>query len=167
MSAGRFTPTLMGWLDKLVTWIEVAVAALLVVLAAWGALALAVSLAKALSISLALETETYIGLVEGTLTIFVVVELFRIAVAYVRHRDVIPTVMEAGLVALARKLVTFSTHGSVVSVAVNAGALAALLLAVSASWYLLAKRNPSLLDVEHRSHSTWDAPPDDLRDREA
>jgi uncharacterized membrane protein (DUF373 family) len=76
-----------------------------------------------------------IGLI---LEVFILIELFRIAVAYMKHENVIPTVLEAALVAVARKFVVFEGSDDYL---VHAGGLAALLLAVAISWWLLARSN--------------------------
>jgi uncharacterized membrane protein (DUF373 family) len=134
-------------MDTVVIWTEGFVAALLVVMAAWGAVSLVVSIWGLLRVGPAFDFNRYIAVLDVALVIFIIVELFRIAIAYLRHTDVIPTVLEAGLVAIARKLVTFDTHAAAADVLMKAGALAVLLLAVALTWYLLAKRNPSLLET--------------------
>jgi len=129
--------------------IEGFVAVMLVLLAAWGAASFVSSLWDLVGGGLHFELDRYVTVLDIALVIFIIVELFRIAVAYLRHEDVIPTVLEAGLVAVARKLVTFDTHASGATVLMKAGGLGFLLLAVGLTWYMLAKRNPALLDTEH------------------
>jgi uncharacterized membrane protein (DUF373 family) len=135
-------------LNKAVILIEGFVAALLVLLAAWGAVSLVVETWSLFRGGPAFVLARYIAVLDIALLIFIIVELFRIAVAYLKHADVIPTVMEAALVAVARKLVTFDSHQDALTVLMKAGALTLLLLAVGLTWYLLAKRNPTLLDPE-------------------
>jgi uncharacterized membrane protein (DUF373 family) len=77
-------------------------------------------------------------IVDLILEVFILVELFRIAVAYMKHENVIPTVLEAALVAVARKFVVFEGVANYFSTAVG---MAALLLAVAASWWMLARSN--------------------------
>lgn len=144
--AGKRTP--MDYMQLVVVAIEAFVAVLLVVMAAWGAASLVAALWGLMSGGLAFVLDDYVKVLDLALVIFIIVELFRIAVAYLRHDDVIPTVLEAGLVAVARKLVTFDTHAAASTVLMKAGGLALLLLAVGVTWYLLAKRNPALL-AEH------------------
>jgi uncharacterized membrane protein (DUF373 family) len=81
------------------------------------------------------EFNAIIGVV---LEIFIVVELFRIAVAYMRHDNVIPTVLEAAFVAVARKFVVFEGGDQFLLKALG---LAALLLSVAISWWLLQRSN--------------------------
>ena len=73
-------------------------------------------------------------LLERFLTVFVVIELFRIAVAYSRGQNVVLTVMEAALVAVVRKVVTFEIKDDFLAKSI---ALSALLVAVSIAWFLL------------------------------
>ena len=72
------------------------------------------------------------------LQVFILVELFRIAIAYMKHENVIPTVLEAALVAVARKFVVFEGTSGLEYVLAAVG-LSALLLAVAISWWLLTK----------------------------
>jgi uncharacterized membrane protein (DUF373 family) len=88
---------------------------------------------------LTLDTRVLIGVLDATLVIFVVIELYRIAVAYMRREEVLPTVMEAALVAVARKLVTFDTHEDATTTLMKASALAILFLSVGGVWYLLRR----------------------------
>ena len=78
----------------------------------------------------------YLLLIGTVLEVFIIVELFRIAVAYMRHQNVIPTVLEAALVAVARKFVVFESADNYLEYALG---LSALLLAVAVGWYLLEK----------------------------
>lgn len=139
---------LIDIMDTAVVWIEGFVAAALVGLAAWGAVSLITEIVSLLGAGPRFDLSRYVAVLDVALVIFIIVELFRIAVAYLRKEDVIPTVLEAGLVAVARKLVTFDTHAAGVEVLMKAVGLGMLLLAVGATWYLLAKRNPHLLETE-------------------
>ena len=78
----------------------------------------------------------YLLLIGTVLEVFIIVELFRIAVAYMKHQNVIPTVLEAALVAVARKFVVFESADNYLEYALG---LSALLLAVAVGWYLLEK----------------------------
>lgn len=127
------------YLETVVTWAELAIAALLAVLVIVGTGALGYSLYELLTGNLTFSGESYLGIVDASLTVFIVVELFRIAVAYARHEDVIHTVMEAVLVAVARKLIIFDTHAGAEEVLMRAAALAILFVAVGFVWYVLGR----------------------------
>jgi uncharacterized membrane protein (DUF373 family) len=144
--AERRTPIdLMG---IVVIGIEGFVAVLLVLLAAWGAVGLVAAILDLVRVGVRFDLDRYVAVLDIALVIFIIVELFRIAVAYLRHEDVIPTVLEAGLVAIARKLVTFDSHAAGATVLMKAAGLGILMLSVGVTWYMLAKRNPRLLDSE-------------------
>lgn len=134
-----------------VVGIEGFVAVLLVLLAAWGAVSLVVAVWSLVTSGPHFELDAYVNVIDIALIIFIIVELFRIAVAYLRHEDVIPTVLEAALVAVARKLVTFDSHAAGMTVLTKGAGLGFLLLAVGLTWYMLAKRNPALLE-DHGNH---------------
>jgi uncharacterized membrane protein (DUF373 family) len=85
------------------------------------------------------------NLIIGTiLEIFILIELFRIAVAYMRRKHVVPVVLEAALVAVARKFVVFEGGNEYLAKALG---LSALLLAVAISWWMLA-HSGALEDIE-------------------
>jgi uncharacterized membrane protein (DUF373 family) len=75
-------------------------------------------------------------IISTALEVFIVIELFRIALAYMNHRNVIPTVLEAALVAVARKFVVFEPKDAFLESALG---LSALLLAIAVSWWLLKR----------------------------
>ena len=127
-------------LQLAVTGIEWVVAAALVVLAAMAAWGIIVEF---WILGFSAESLTaYTTIIDGTLLVFVVAELFKIAFAYIRHERVIPTVMEAALVAVARKVVVLDAHVPARELLLRAGSLSLLLLAIGVSWYLLTRANP-------------------------
>ncbi len=78
------------------------------------------------------------------LLIFIVIELLKIAVSYVHEENVLPTVFEATLVAIARKIVVL---GSGAITWEKAGALAILLIAPGLCWNLVRRQMASELQV--------------------
>jgi uncharacterized membrane protein (DUF373 family) len=132
----KFTNGFIRGLHWATVAIEVLVALGLVVLAGVALLTLGSELLHITTNQLSLTTAEF-NLVIGTvLEIFILVELFRIAVAYMRHEHVVPTVLEAALVAVARKFVVLEPGLNFIQTAL---ALSALLLAVALSWFALAK----------------------------
>ena len=122
-----------------VEWLERAIALLLVVIAALGAIDLIVELYNAVSGKGYLTPDTILRVLDSVLVVFIVVELFNIALAYMKRRNVIATVMEAGLVAVVRKLVIFETTGDATYVFMKAAALAILITAIGLTWFLLRR----------------------------
>lgn len=131
-------------LEKAIYYLELVAAVLLVALAvvALGGVVLAIW-EGTVDYHTFFGTSHLIEIVDKILVFFIVVELFRIALAYMRKKGVVVTVLEAALVAIARKLVVF--------VEVETGALekaitlTILTLAIGITWFLLAK---SGLDVD-------------------
>ena len=132
------------WVDSFVQvlhWavlvIEVLVAVALTALAAGALVSLGWAMWLMAQTRVPLTHTGFTAIMAGVLQVFILVELFRIAIAYMKHENVIPTVLEAALVAVARQFVVFEGVGG--TYLASAAALAALLLAVSISWWLLAK----------------------------
>jgi len=119
--------------------LERAIAFLLVVIAALGAVDLIVEMYNAVSERGYLTPDTILRVLDSVLVVFIVIELFNIALAYMKRKNVIATVMEAGLVAVVRKLVIFETNAEASYVLMKAAALGILILAISLTWYLLRR----------------------------
>lgn len=126
-------------MHQAVELLEQAIAVLLVVIAALGAIDLVVELYNAVSEKGYLTPDSILRVLDSVLVVFIVIELFSIALAYMERRNVIATVMEAGLVAVVRKLVIFETAGDAQYILMKAGALALLIVAVGFTWYLLRR----------------------------
>lgn len=131
-------------LDRSTVYIEAAIAALLVVLAALGVVDVVIKMLEVTRADGFMTPEGITRTIDTVLVVFIVIELIRIAVAYMHHRNVVGTVLEAGLVAVVRKLVIFESGDNPLPKAV---ALAALILAVGVTWYLL--RRVGLCSAEH------------------
>ncbi len=125
-------------LDFAVVGIEVLVSVALVVLAGGILISLGVEMFTTATSATALHSTDFNRIVGLVLEVFILVELFRIAIAYMKHENVIPTVLEAALVAVARKFVVF--EGSKDYFMTSLG-MAALLIAVAVSWWMLARSN--------------------------
>ncbi len=134
-----------GFLGNVMKLLEWGVALILVVLTAWGVLALgALVLVSMWQHALTIDATLYIEIIDATLVVFIVVELFRVAVSYVQHKDVIPTVMEAALVAVARKVLVIdpSLHGQ--ELMFKSVGLGFLVISIGATWYLLRRSGVGL-----------------------
>ncbi|HEY5539960.1 MAG TPA: phosphate-starvation-inducible PsiE family protein [Coriobacteriia bacterium] len=125
--------------------IEVLVAVALTALAAGALASLAMEMWSAASTGHALTHPEFTSIMAEVLQVFILVELFRVTIAYMKHENVIPTVLEAALVAVARKFVVFESGSDAL---VTAAGLSALLLAVAISWWLLAKSNACRIETE-------------------
>ncbi|TDB39887.1 MAG: hypothetical protein D9V44_02810 [Actinobacteria bacterium] len=119
--------------------LERAIALLLVVIAALGAVDLVVEMFNAVSDKGYLTPDSILRVLDSVLVVFIVIELFNIALAYMKRRNVIATVMEAGLVAVVRKLVIFETNADAAYVLMKASALGILIVAIGLTWFLLRR----------------------------
>ena len=128
----------MKWLNRAIIWIEMGVAVALVVLAFGALVALGFAMYDVAAGGMSLTRSEFTSIIGTVLEIFILVELFRIAIAYMRHENVIPTVLEAALVAIARKFVVFEGKEDFLPIALG---MSALLLAVAVSWWMLARSN--------------------------
>jgi uncharacterized membrane protein (DUF373 family) len=118
--------------------IEVLVAVALTALAIGALLALFAGVADVMLHGALLSSVQFNSIIGTVLEVFILVELFRIAIAYMRHHNVIPTVLEAALVAVARKFVVFEQGDNYMQSAIG---MAVLLLAVAVSWWMLSRAN--------------------------
>lgn len=119
-----------------VHWIEFVVAVALVLLTALAVIALFGAMWDVVDNGIGLEPLDFQIVILNILEIFILIELFKIALAYMQSRNVVPTVLEAALVAIARKFVVFEKGEDVLATSVG---LAALLIAVAIAWWLLAR----------------------------
>lgn len=117
--------------------IEILVAVSLVALAGGVLASLGFELWQTAVAGVQVSSTEFNRLIGIVLEVFILVELFRIAIAYMKHENVIPTVLEAALVAVARKFVVFEGDLSMY----KALGMSALLIAVALSWWMLAKSN--------------------------
>lgn len=122
--------------NRLIVYIEGLVVVLLTVLAALGVVDILIKMLEVTRADGFMTAEGITRTIDTVLVVFVVIELIRTALAYMRHEDVVGTVLEAGLVAVVRKLVIFESGADALP---RALALAALILAVGITWYLLRR----------------------------
>jgi uncharacterized membrane protein (DUF373 family) len=141
----RLTDTFLSVLHWGIIGIEALVAVALTALAAGALAALAMQMWLAATTGTPLTHSEFQIILAEVLQVFVLVELFRVTIAYMKHENVIPTVLEAALVAVARKFIVFEGGDQYLMTALS---LSALLLAVAIAWWLLAKSNACELDIE-------------------
>lgn len=129
--------------DRLVVYIEGVVVALLTVLAILGVVDIVIKMMEVTRADGFMTPEGITRTIDTVLIVFIVIELIRIALAYINHRGVVGTVLEAGLVAVVRKLVIFESGPNMLEKAI---ALSVLILAVGIAWYLLRRAGLSGTD---------------------
>ena len=126
----------IGLLNRTVVYIEAAVTVLLVILAGLGVVDVVLKMLEVTRADGFMTPEGITRTIDTVLVVFIVIELIRIAVSYMQHKNVIGTVLEAGLVAVVRKLVIFESTEGMLEKAI---ALGVLILAVGVTWYLLQR----------------------------
>ncbi|HMK91920.1 MAG TPA: phosphate-starvation-inducible PsiE family protein [Thermoleophilia bacterium] len=126
---------LLAAVAVVVEFVAAAVIAVVAVLAVLAALRIIPSAGREL-INATGHTAELEVMISDLLLAFIAIELMRIALAYIRRVNVLPTVIEAGLVAIVRQVVLFHPKESVLA---QAAALATLALALGLVWYLLAR----------------------------
>jgi len=141
----KLTDTFLSVLHWGIIGIEAAVAVALTALAAGALASLAVQMWSAASAGTPLTHAEFQIILAEVLQVFILVELFRVTIAYMKHENVIPTVLEAALVAVARKFIVFEGGSNYLA---TAAGLAILLLAVAITWWLLTKSNACALDLD-------------------
>ena len=132
-------------MDNATLVIEVLVSFVLVLIAVAVLISLLAEVWVVATDGVILTTVEFNKLISLVLEVFILIELFRIAVAYMNHKNVIPTVLEAALVAVARKFVVFEGAENYF---MHAAGLSTLLLAVAISWWLLARSNACELPAD-------------------
>ncbi len=138
-------------LERTVNYLEVAMAGILVVITALTVGGLIIEIARTTAATVpgleAVSRAEFTRIISHVLEVFIVIELFRIAVAYMTHQNVIPTVLEAALVAIARKFVVFepALKGNPFW---DAAGLSLLLLSVGVAWWLLSRAHACELPSE-------------------
>jgi uncharacterized membrane protein (DUF373 family) len=120
---------------------EVLIAVMMAVLIGLGVIYLVVSVFNALSTNFLLDTKHLISLVDIALIVFIVIELFRITLAYITGDNVIPTVIEAAFVAIGRKVVLYDFKTMGLNGAIS---MSMVLLAVTAAYFLTREQRPKV-----------------------
>lgn len=141
-------------LDRVVLYVEGAVTALLALLAVLGVVDVVIKMVEVTRADGFMSPEGITRTIDTVLIVFIVIELIRIALAYMHHQDVIGTVLEAGLVAVVRKLVIFESSPDMLPKAI---ALAVLILAVAIAWFLLRRAGLCGYTADHSAHSAPEA----------
>jgi len=134
-SAKQASARLLAGVAVVVEFVAAAVIAVVAVLAVLAALRIVPSAGREL-INATGDTAELEVMISDLLLAFIAIELMRIALAYIRRVNVLPTVIEAGIVAIIRQVVLFHPRENVLA---QAAALATLALALGLVWYLLAR----------------------------
>lgn len=125
-------------LERIIDWVEVTVAVILAAVIVMAVAYVAVATLRLLTVvpTPGNGNDELLKVIKYVLDTFLVIELFRITVAYVRHHEIIPTVLETALVVAAREIVVIEAGAKN---PLSAAAVGGTLIAVGITWYLLRR----------------------------
>lgn len=126
-------------LYQIMTFVELAIAILLVVFVLLGAVYLIILLINQLKTNLFLTPKEIHLLLDVTLTLFIVIELFRTVLAYIASKKILKIVFEAAFVAVARKIVLFDLkdYPTAISGLLAALAIGFILISLASAYFVI------------------------------
>jgi len=141
--------TLVGYSERAIRYIEIFAAYILVGLFAIGVFDLVLRIGERFLDGSITDPETVVGLLDTVLLLFIIVEVYRTAVAYTRSESVLRVVILASVIAISRKIITFrpETYPTYTDALLNAAALSLLLAVLIGALYLI-RRTPNPDDIE-------------------
>lgn len=123
-------------LETGIAWMETLVAIVLAAVVLIAVVIVGITTAKLMLAFPDADSAGIFKVIKSVLDTFIVIELFRITIAYVRHREVIPTVLETALVVAAREIVVIEAGADN---PLAAAAVGGTLIAIGITWYLLRR----------------------------
>ncbi|WP_435100712.1 phosphate-starvation-inducible PsiE family protein [Halarchaeum sp. P4] len=133
----------VGVSERLMRYLEVVAAFVLVGLFAVGVFDFLLQIVALVRSGAIAQTEAIINLIDEILLLFIIVEIFQTVVAYAQERSVIRIVIAAGLIAVARKIISFHSgdYAGSTDATIAATGYAVLLLALVAALYVVQRTN--------------------------
>lgn len=122
-------------LERAVDWVETVIAAVLAIIIVFVVASVAYK-ATGLLGGFPHDEALLSSLIKSVLDVFIVVELFRITVAYVRHNNVLSTVLETALVVAAREVVVIEAGAKNPMAGL---AVAGIMVSIGITWWLLSR----------------------------
>jgi len=132
-------------MHRVVQLLERVVIVLLLLMAALAIVEVGLELYAAATGPGFLPPDAVLSVLDAVLVVFIIIELVNTAFAYIERRNVIGTVLEAGLVAVVRKIIVFDTDATASYVLMKGAGLAVLILAIGVTWYLLRRSSTTLI----------------------
>lgn len=117
-------------------WIGIIAAALLFVLAILALGTFLWELRATLISGEPFRLDQISGPLDSIMVIFIIIELLKISIAYVRDERIIPTVFETALVAILRKVVVLGANVITLEKAIG---LTLVLVGVGVTWFLVSR----------------------------
>jgi uncharacterized membrane protein (DUF373 family) len=127
--------------ESVMQWLELAAAYFLVVLFAIGVFDLALSLYELVASGDFTDPNAVIDLIDTVLVLLIIVEVYQTVVASSRNEPVVRIVINAALIAIARKVISFrpGEYESVEAAFVAAGSFALLLAVLVLAFFVLRR----------------------------
>jgi len=119
--------------------LEVLTGMVLVFLFAVGLYDLAISIFTSIRSGAVFEIPNVVGFLDTVLLLLIIVEVFRTVVAFTRDQMIVRIIIDASLVAIARKVIGFrpDSYDTPEELFVNASSIAILLLSVIVAFYVV------------------------------
>lgn len=136
--------------EDVIMWLELAAAYFLVALFAIGVFDLGLSMWTLLASGNFTDPDAVIDLIDTVLLLLIIVEVYQTVVAFSRNEPVVRIVINAALIAIARKVISFrlSEFGSVEEAFIAAAAYTMLLAVLLASFYIIRQVDPIRLGAD-------------------
>jgi uncharacterized membrane protein (DUF373 family) len=141
--------SLVEYSERTIRYVEAFAAYVLVGLFAIGVFDLLLRIADLVRTGEITDPNAVVGLIDTVLLLFIIVEIYQTAVAYIRDESVVRVVIVAGLIAIARKIITFrpETAASSSDAFFEAAALTVLLGVLVVALYLIrTTANPNTIE---------------------
>ncbi|ERG96221.1 MAG: putative membrane protein [Haloquadratum walsbyi J07HQW2] len=127
--------------ERVMQWLELGAAYFLVVLFAIGVFDLGVSLYELINSGTFTDPNSLIDLIDTVLVLLIIVEVFETVVASSRREPVVRIVINAGLIAIARKVISYrpSEYESTQQAFIAAASFTLLLVALIGAFYAIRR----------------------------
>lgn len=125
--------------DLVMDLLELTTALIMVILFAIGVFDLGLKLFELVASGHFTQPNKIIKIIDTALLLMIIVEIYRTVIAYVEDLNILPIVLNVGLIAMARKVISFRTgkYGSPEEALITAGAYGLLLVILVGAFYLV------------------------------
>lgn len=125
--------------ELLMDILELATAFIMIILFAIGVYDLGLKVYQIVAAGKYTDPDKVIHLIDTALLLLIIVEIYRTVIAYVEDKNILPIVMNVGVVAMARKIISFRTskYANQGDALVSAAAYGLLMAILIVSFYLL------------------------------
>lgn len=130
--------------------LELVTALILIVLFAMGVYDLGLRMVEMVRTGTYTDPDAIIHLIDTALLLLIIVEIYRTVIAYVEDLNILPIVLNVGVIAMARKIISFRTtkYATKSDALMSAVAYGLLMIVVVASLYFLHRiQNQADFDI--------------------